>query len=165
MVTNLIDGKYLPLPKQFISKGFNHVFDRELGNGWMIYRRNAIELNRPHFELIQPYKQEGFTICGNDIPPKIKYPTAEDFGTYGFVFPTIEACLEKYEKIKNPPIKEEQNPVIWPDGKFTLKELAENNPKYNISKLSAIVKKDKNIKVVGEKSNKRGRSSKVYKKL
>ena len=94
--------KYLPLPKEFIKKGFVHIWVQDLDNDeWKIYRRFKKDSNCAHFELIKSKKQKAFLIGGGvTIEAKIVYPNSESWGNDGFTYSTLNECINKYEKIK-----------------------------------------------------------------
>jgi hypothetical protein len=86
------DG-YILLPQKFKDKKANFELVKKLTNGWYIYKRSD-----GGFELVKPYKQESFSIAGNIIPKKWKYPSSEDWGKYGFTGITVEQCEEIFNR-------------------------------------------------------------------
>lgn len=164
--------KYLPLPEVFEQKKHKLIKVYDFGDGWMIYKRVKENSKFTEWELVKPKKQEEFNIAGNTIPAKIAYPNeTSDWGRIGFSLISLERAKEKYKEIKNEEIEYNQKTKIelpLKNKEFTIKDLIKKYPNYSYSKIyiyiSELLKKHK-LKITGEKQNKKGRSTKIYKVL
>jgi hypothetical protein len=94
------------LPENFTKNGFSHRIEWREGN-IAIYRRWKEGQESQHWETIIIREQEAAEYqIGNGQILAIEhaelYPTAEQFGTYGWVYPTYEHARAKAEKLREP---------------------------------------------------------------
>lgn len=167
------DG-YQLLPAKFEWKGYSFTFIKNLGN-WKIYEKISNSTGNKHYEIIKPQKQEEYVFHGSVIPKKYSYPGTNSFGRIGYDCISVARCEELYKTWilprENKNIEEytnENGDLVYPDGKFLKKDLKSLNKKLTISQISVRLKKDlqeAKIKIVGEKENKRGKNSIIYKKI
>jgi len=163
---------YLLIEKEFTSRGFNFSFVKDFKDGWMIYKKTAEGGGPNKYELIRPKKQEEFNFRGSIIPKKWKYPNDNDFGRLGFDCASLEAAKKRHDQIiktKQDKEEKEDRPQIIsiPNKEFTCKDLMNQNSSLSYSEAYAQVKTwatEKKILKVGEKKNKKGKSSILYKK-
>lgn len=163
-----MDG-YILLPKTFTDKGYTLEFVKDIGE-WKIYKRYKKNSKFATFELVFSKKSEEFKIGENTIPKKWSYPNNNQFGFFGYECISLKRAEEKYKEITN---KKEEKKLdtkieILKNKEFTLKDLLKKYSNYSYSKIYIYIKElldKKKIKIVGEKENKKGRSSKIYKTL
>ncbi len=162
----------IPLPDTFTKLGFKFERIEVFEDGWEIFKR--MSKTKTYFELVKPYLQKELTVYGNIVPEKIRYPSTNEFGRLGFCSLTLERAHELHDKIlKEKKEEAAEIPVINrplnipAKESFTIKDLLALNISWE--------KKDVCIKVkylleklviskTGEKHNKCGRSSILYKK-
>lgn len=163
---------YLLMEKEFTSRGFNFSFIKDFKDGWMIYKKTAEYSGSDKYELIKPKKQEEFNFRGSIIPKKWKYPSDNDFGRLGFDCVSLEKAIERHDQIiKTKQDKEDKENLVFdinlPKKEFTCQDLLKANPQINYSDAYSQIKKwltEKTIVKVGEKKNKKGKASILYKK-
>lgn len=90
-------GKYLILPEEFSQNGFEF---KE------IERKKDIAIFAQHksnglvgYEVIKINKHEGYEIAGNKIEPAEIYPSAQQWGTFGWTYSTLKEAKEKFNKL------------------------------------------------------------------
>jgi len=156
------DG-YKLVPKKFNSGGYTYTFVKDLDSDWKIYSAYSPTANKIiDYELVKFTKSEEYIIAGNKVPKKWSYPTANAFGRNGFSCGTIENCESKYNKLLT-----KERPVDYmfdiPRNKnFSICELSENLG-VPYSKIYTRLKElGKEIQIVHEIKNKKGRATKIY---
>jgi len=166
----MTDTFYEPIPDEFKENGFLFKRVKLLKGGWEIFKRTANKTGTIHYELIKPYKQEEFTIKGNTIKPKIKYPSTNQFGRLAFCCSSLENAEARYNQViqtKDEKEHKDEKKLFVPTKPFTIKDLQndKNNDKWSYSQITLKLKElleQKKIKVTGEKLNKTGLASKIY---
>lgn len=160
---------YLLLPKEFSTRGFNFKFLKDLEDGWKIYEKSKENCKNKKYELIKPKRQDAFVFHGNPIEAKWVYPGDSSFGKIGFDCSTLQRAEEKHKEIITNKVEHSQETdtpnLKLPKSEFTIKDvLSLNNLKYSIiyTKIKEMILSG-NLKKVGIKKNKRGKSSDVFK--
>ena len=161
---------YILLEKIFTSRGFDFSFVKDFKDGWVIYKKSCEGCN-DKYELIKPKKQEEFNFRGSIIPKKWKYPSDNDFGRLGFDCASFEKAVERHDQIiKTKQDKEDKETVfidiVHPRKEFTCQDLIKLNPRMNYSDAYSQIKNwlvDKTIVKIGERKNKKGKASILYK--
>ncbi len=176
------DG-YLLIEKEFTLRGYKFKFIKQLKNDWCIYEKikkeNAgVKTRNKHihkkYELVKLRRQDSYMFDDKKIEAKWLYPTDNAFGKLGFDCISLEAAQNRYNEIVKAGEKKEEEEEIKneevriPTKDFTIKEFIKANPKLNYSiayqKIKEIILK-KYIRLNGERKNKRGKSSNLYKKV
>lgn len=158
---------YILLENEFSERGFDFKFVKDLDGGWKIYKRTNKRTLNVKYELIKPKRQESYQIHGNTIPAKWSYPGDSSFGRTGFDCISLDVAIQRHHEImSNKESHSESAPVEikFPKKEFTIKDLLTTN-KQPYSKIYLKVKEFLNtgqIKKVGQKKNKRGKSSDIY---
>jgi hypothetical protein len=108
------------------------------------------------------------------IEAKWLYPTDNAFGKLGFDCISLEAAQNRYEEIVKAGEKKEveeeikNEEVRIPTIDFTIKEFIKANPKLNYAiayqKIKLLIS-NREIRLNGDRKNKRGKASNLYKKV
>ena len=167
------DG-YLLVSKEFTHKKYLFRFIKDLEGGWMIYEKTKEATKTKKYELIKPKKQDQFVFHGKTIEAKWVYPNNNAFGRTGFDCISLDAAQNRYSEIVKAGEKKEveeelkNEEVRIPTKDFTIKDFIKANPKLNYSiayqKIKELIS-NKDIRPAGEKKNKRGKASNLYKKV
>lgn len=172
------DG-YLLLEEKFVKRGFEFEFVKNLKGGWKIYKKTKVLSktdikNKEHpyvkYELILPIKNEEGSFHGRLFPKRLSYPGDEAFGFRGYDCISLEAAEKRHAEIlarKEEKIEQEARKLNLPKDKtFTIKDLEKTNKDwtYNLitSRIRELVEEGR-VKQAGEKPNKIGKPSKIYK--
>jgi hypothetical protein len=162
---------YILIEDNFEFKGYNFSLVKTLADGWKIYKKSK-EGSFDKFELVKPRKQKERNFKGKVIPKKWKYPSDEDFGSYGFDCISLERALSIYKKIREnkeeKESKEESSSKIRPpESPFTCQDIIKKNKNLNYSDAYCLLKEwlsNKIIVKIGERKNKKGKASILYAK-
>jgi len=176
------DG-YLLVEKEFTLRGYKFKFIKQLKNDWCIYEKTKKEeagvktrnkYIHKKYELVKLRRQESYIFNDKKIEAKWLYPNDNAFGKLGFDCMTLDAAQNQYEEILKAEERKEEEEKIKseeariPKKDFTVKDFIKANPKLNYSiayqKIKELIS-NKYIKLAGEKKNKRGKASNLYRKV
>ena len=176
------DG-YILVEKEFTLRGYRFKFVKQLKNSWCIYEKIkkedvAVKTRNKHihkkYELVKLRQQEAYVFNDKKIEAKWLYPTDNAFGKLGFDCISLEAAENRYEEIVKAGEKKEveeeikNEEVRIPTIDFTIKEFIKANPKLNYSiayqKIKLLIS-NREIRLNGDRKNKRGKASNLYKKV
>jgi len=156
---------YKPLGTTFQKNGFRF---KQLFREGDIALFHKVHLNPAHdggFEVVQISRHDGYEIAGNKVEPAEMYPNSESWGVKGFTYPDLFHAETKFEKLKSgdnsPEIPDEpaqledtsetskpaRRPrgaglpeITFPEGEFSIKEVAALNPTVNPATVYLCVK-------------------------
>lgn len=86
------------LPEKFTKKGFKHTLMKREGNV-ALYKRNIINVSRPHYEVVIITTHDGIKIGENYIEPGELYPSTSQWGNMGWTYNILEEAEEKFLKV------------------------------------------------------------------
>jgi len=174
---------YLLVEKEFTLRGYKFKFIKQLKNDWCIYEKikkeeAGVKTRNKHihkkYELVKLRRQESYVFNDKKIEAKWLYPSDNAFGKLGFDCISLDAAQNRYEEIVKAGEKKEveeeikNEEVRIPTKDFTIKEFIKANPKLNYSiayqKIKELIS-NKEIRLNGERKNKRGKASNLYKKV
>ena len=176
------DG-YLLVEKEFTLRGYKFKFAKQLKNDWCIYEKikkeeAGVKTRNKHihkkYELVKLKRQESYVFNGKKIEDQWMYPNDNAFGRLGFDCISLEAAENRYKQILENGEKKEEDKKIKneevrvPTINFTVKDFMKANPKLNYSSAYSKIKEltsNKEVVVCGEKENKRGKPSLLYRKV
>ena len=176
------DG-YILVEKEFTLRGYRFKFVKQLKNSWCIYEKIkkedvGVKTRNKHthkkYELVKLRQQEAYIFNDKKIEAKWLYPTDNAFGKLGFDCISLDAAQNRYEEIVKAGEKKEveeeikNEEVRIPTIDFTIKEFIKANPKLNYSiayqKIKLLIS-NREIRLNGDRKNKRGKASNLYKKV
>ena len=171
--------EFLPLEKQFHTRGFDFEFVKNLKGGWQIYKKTKTLSKKDikdkchayvKYELILPLKNKEGMLHGKFYPNRLSYPGDEAFGKNGYDCSSLEAAEKRHAEIlarKEEKIEHEARKLNLPKDKtFTIKDLEKLNKDWTYNTIYARLKElvvEGRIIQSGTKDNTIGKPSKVYK--
>ncbi len=90
---------YRPLEKSFTSRTFLFTeIKRE--NDLAIYHKTKPGTKINNFEVIQILRHKDYEIAGVKIAAAETFPSAEQWGTYGFSYDSLEKAEDRFNRMK-----------------------------------------------------------------
>lgn len=170
------------IPKSFEKKKFNHTQLKREGR-IAIFERSAVNGVQTHYEVVRIKEHGAYTLGGATIEAGESYPSSNSWGIDGFTY-TAEQLSDANKKFVEMVNEDEKTPIVkdsktgkkvagkrgrkaldtvalvFPAGKFTLKELEKKNPKVSKSVFAATLRKvmkENQLKKIGTVKNWTGR--------
>ena len=94
----------IKLKKEYVRDGYKATFEKKKGD-WYLYRRVGIEedwaeyVGKPHWEVVKPFKASRLGPDGKERPNRYLYPSAAQWGTYGFTYTSRERAKQKLNEL------------------------------------------------------------------
>lgn len=169
------------IQKAFKQKGFAFQLLKRLENVALLEKTS--KGGGVSYEVVVIRAHNGYSIAGTEVAASEFLPKDEDFGKFGWSYSTLEAAEKKFHEVKKEKweylIVDESKPkggkrgrkpvnfqVKYPDGEFSMKDLAEHNnktPAYMYTFLKQRGLFSEIVEVREEKAG-RGKPRKIYKK-
>ncbi len=86
------------LPLLFLKDGFTHTQLVRRGE-FAIYHRKKANQENAHYEVIQIKSHNGYMLGRNEIKAAEVYPSATNWGTHGWTFPTEADACKKLDQL------------------------------------------------------------------
>jgi hypothetical protein len=94
----MVDNNIIPLPSTLMKNSFRYDLVYE-GKRSFLYRQTVTE-KTPAYEVFLKIIRPEKIIKGKVLPPKVKFPSDEDFGKTAWSYTNYDAAVDRFKELE-----------------------------------------------------------------